>query len=657
MAPTHAAESGRPMTPGPHRGSRRVCLAALVLAGAAAVAHAGIQEQPTFPSGIALVKVDVVVVDRDGKPVRGLTRADFRVFDEGRERPVVSFEAVVAPSPMTEAEAKPPRVSTNIGDGARAAKPLLLFVLDGMRPSLMGTLRATKVLREFVDANPGLDADVTFASTDSAKTWTGRARDLRAPGDFDRVISGVLGTPAPTGANLDPRGLNSAIAPAVVPRRSQAAMGRMAEDTRSKALTEMIERFSAGRAGRTTMILLTEGVIVGPFNRRTDDVVGPAARNRVVIYGLDVRGLTAPSTGADSTSMPDSDGADGARPRFRMDSSESWAEELAQATGGRNVRGTEGLGPALAGFVEESLSYYLLGFEPDAGARPGRMRSMKVKLAQGGYDVRARPAYMLPRPGEGPQAGPPLPLAVAAFVGRPAKEGRSSVRLVLEVDPASLEPAPGDGGGRVTLESEVDFVPMAGGKVRREEHRDEVRVTPQLRKSLGDDAWLPLVRAVDLNPGRYEARVVLRDPATGRSGAVKHPFEVPGVGALRLTTPVISDLFHPDGSPREVARARFDPVRVVECVFEALGAAPVPGGQPHLLARWSLISPAGEEVRHGELEGTGANGARFAFPLPLATLADGSYTLSLTVRDTTSGAVAEGKERVEVARSARNGAR
>jgi hypothetical protein len=194
---------------------------------------------------------------------------------------------------------------------------------------------------------------------------------------------------------------------------------------------------------------------------------------------------------------------------------------------------------------------------------------------------------------------------------------------------------------------------MAGGKARREEHRDEVKVTPQLRKSLGD-AWLPLVRDVDLGPGRYEARVVLRDPATGRSGAVKHAFEVPGVGALRLTTPVISDLFHPDGRPREIARARFDPAaRVVECAFEALGATPVPGGQPHLLARWSLSSPAGE-VQHGELEGTGADRARFAFPLPLAALADGSYTLSLTVRDTASGALAEGEERVEVARRARN---
>ena len=53
-----------------------------------------------------------------------------------------------------------------------------------------------------------------------------------------------------------------------------------------------------------------------------------------------------------------------------MDGSSSWAQELALATGGRNVRGTERLDLALASVVEESLSYYILGFEPDAGAEP-----------------------------------------------------------------------------------------------------------------------------------------------------------------------------------------------------------------------------------------------------------------------------------------------
>ena len=113
---------------------------------------------------------------------------------------------------------------------------------------------------------------------------------------------------------------------------------------------EMIERFSVGRSGRTTMILLTQGIIVGPFNRRANDVIGVAALRRVVIYGLDIRGLTAPATSADRASMPDTDG-DGSSLRFRMDSSESWAAELALGTGGRNVRGTEGLSTALASFV------------------------------------------------------------------------------------------------------------------------------------------------------------------------------------------------------------------------------------------------------------------------------------------------------------------
>lgn len=641
------------MASGP--GRRWSWLTALILAGAGALAHTEAQKGPTFPSDVALVKVDVVVVDRSGKPVRGLTRADFRVFDEGRERPVVSFEPVAPPPPLTGADATPPRASTNVGDGSRASKPLLLFVLDGMRPTPMGTLRAIRVLKEFVEANSSLDADVTFASTDSAKTWTGRAQDLRAPGDFDRVISGVLGPPAPTGANLDPSGFNSAIAPAVAPRWAQAAMGGMAEDTRSKALMEMIERFSVGRSGRTTMILLTQGIIVGPFNRRANDVIGVAALRRVVIYGLDIRGLTAPATSADRASMPDTDG-DGSSLRFRMDSSESWAAELALGTGGRNVRGTEGLSTALASFVEESLGYYLLGFEPDPGARPGRMRSLKVKLSKEGYDVRARPGYMVPRPGKDLPAGPPLPLTVAVFVGRPAKEGRSKVRLVLEVDPSSLQPDRNDAGGRVSLESQIDFVPMAGGKVQREDDRYKLGVTPRLREALGN-AWLPLVRDASLGPGRYEARVLLRDSETGRSGTVRHTFEVPSVGALRISTPVISDLFHPDGSPREIARARFDATRRVECVFEALGAAPVPGDEPHLRARWSLSSVAGEEVQHGELEGTGVDRARFAFPLPLTALADGAYTLSLTVHESASGATAEGAQRVEVARPAREGPR
>lgn len=46
------------------------------------------QAPPTFKSGVALVTVDVSVLDRDGKPVEGLGAADFEVKLDGRVYPV-----------------------------------------------------------------------------------------------------------------------------------------------------------------------------------------------------------------------------------------------------------------------------------------------------------------------------------------------------------------------------------------------------------------------------------------------------------------------------------------------------------------------------------------------------------------------------------------
>jgi hypothetical protein len=79
-------------------------LAAIQLA--TSPAHA--QQTPSFGAIREVVRIDVVVVDDSGAPVRGLTAADFQLFEEGRPLPITSFEAVV---PRLVPSSRPTRTS------------------------------------------------------------------------------------------------------------------------------------------------------------------------------------------------------------------------------------------------------------------------------------------------------------------------------------------------------------------------------------------------------------------------------------------------------------------------------------------------------------------------------------------------------------------
>ena len=52
------------------------------------------QGVPTFREGVQLVEVDVIVTDRQGNPVRDLTKDDFEIIEEGRAQTVRTFSLV-----------------------------------------------------------------------------------------------------------------------------------------------------------------------------------------------------------------------------------------------------------------------------------------------------------------------------------------------------------------------------------------------------------------------------------------------------------------------------------------------------------------------------------------------------------------------------------
>ena len=106
---------------------------------AAALMSAAAFAQMKESINVNVVEVPVTVVDGSGNAVRGLTKANFKLFDQGKERAIIAFDAIDLSVKQTALTPVPPAARRNF---------MLLFDLSYAAPRSLA--RAQEAARNFV---------------------------------------------------------------------------------------------------------------------------------------------------------------------------------------------------------------------------------------------------------------------------------------------------------------------------------------------------------------------------------------------------------------------------------------------------------------------------------------------------------------------------
>lgn len=97
---------------------------AIAILGVVATGAAGTQSQPptppsspqsTFMTRVDVVQFDVTVLDKDHRPIRGLTASDFTVLENGAPQPIVAVVPVELPGPTLHSAPWMREIDSDVG--------------------------------------------------------------------------------------------------------------------------------------------------------------------------------------------------------------------------------------------------------------------------------------------------------------------------------------------------------------------------------------------------------------------------------------------------------------------------------------------------------------------------------------------------------------
>ncbi len=377
---------------------------------------------PSIKAESRIVVVDVVVTDKQGRSISGLSKDDFHIAEDGTPQIISSFEEHEGAAPNeVELPLMPPNVFTNFPAtrGADSVNVLLLDLLN-TQPQNQAFVRQ-QVIKYLGEVPPGTRLAVFALGT--------RLRIVRGfTTDFSGLSAALedknLGVTPEVSRNLQTDANQYSDAEILRQmRRSQAAPSAMdavesfQRDESAERVNARIEvtlqafqqiaRYLSGVPVRKNLIWFSDNFPVNfspdtrgkpPRNQehiqKTSDMLTTA---QVAIYPVSALGVLADPT-FDASKLA------GSRRELeaRLSANQIAMETIAEETGGRAFYSTNALSDAVKDAVGNGSRYYTLAYSPANDNNDGKFRRIQVNLPDRSYKLSYRRGYFADLPGYQP---------------------------------------------------------------------------------------------------------------------------------------------------------------------------------------------------------------------------------------------------------------
>jgi VWFA-related protein len=468
-----------------------------------------------------LVEVDVTVLDKNRLPIRGLTPADFEVFEDRQPQTIVNFSEVDVPQPVQPPAIWMREVSPDVKTNSTTDRRLFVIVMDDAMTQ--PDPRMTKVMRDaghnIVNRFGPSDLAAVIFTLDDRKSQDFTSDRVKLSAAVDRFTPGFGG-----GELFDRYPLNTIdkiaeyltdlplqrkaliyISPGVPIEMTGPAQIRSAPGP---------TRSGGAQPVGSTVVFGDASGHASDLSSQLQDIFRMAARANVSVYCIDPRGLGVASI---------------------TDARQNMLLSLAANTGGFAVVNNNETGFGVDQIFAETSSYYILGYRNPNAANDGKFRKLDVRVKQPGASVRSRSGYYAPKPADlrARTEADPLSKAIAGLVPAGGMQmrvtvapfaipGKSEVALAVVLglrQPAATRSTKVTETVALTVNAYDAKGKPAGSKGEK--------ATLVLRPGPDDEVRYEVLTRLDVKPGTYQLRLGAYSASLARSGSIYTDVEVP----------------------------------------------------------------------------------------------------------------------------------